>query len=81
LADENPFWSPKFCLNDAATAIILTTNAFCRWYTHRGRLKFSIVIKDYRFLELQLVISYFSGISIDFYPKEAIELTATTAVF
>jgi len=72
------FWSPKSCFSDAATAIILTTNAFWRWYTHRGRLKCSIVIKENHFLELQ---SYFSGISIDFHPQGAIEFTATTAVF
>jgi len=39
------------------------------------------MINDYRFLELELVISYFSGISIDFHPKEAIEFNATTAAF
>jgi len=39
------------------------------------------VIKDYRFLELQLVISYFSGLSIDFHPKEVIEFTAVLVIY
>jgi len=58
-----------------------TTDTFWRWCTRRGRLKCTVVIKDYHFLELKLAMSYFSGILIDFHPKETVEFTAITAVF
>jgi len=32
-------------------------------------------------MELQLIISYYAGISIDFHPEEEIEFAATAAVF
>jgi len=58
-----------------------TINTFWWRFAHIGRMRCSIEIKDYRFQELQLVVSWFSHISIDFHPKKAIEFTITAAVF
>jgi len=38
-------------------------------------------MKDHRFWELQLVVLWFSHVSIDFHPKKVIEFTTTAAVF
>ena len=46
-----------------------TTNAFRWWFAYR-----------WRYPELQLVISDFANILIDFYPKEAMDFTATVQV-
>ena len=57
------------------------TNAFRWWYAYRWRLNSHFVANDEGYPELQLVISDFTNTSIDFYPKEAMEFTATASVF
>ena len=54
------------------------TNAFRWWFAYRQRLNSYFLAKDE---ESNLVILDFADILIDFYPKEAIEFTATAPVF
>jgi len=68
------FWSLKSCLNDAVMVKPIKPIMLLAM-VHSQRC--SIVIKDYCFLELQLVISYFSAMLINFHLKEAIEFTTT----
>jgi len=53
------------------------TNAFRWWLAYKQRLNSHFVAKDEGYPELQLVILDFADILIDFYPKEAMEFTAT----
>jgi len=57
------------------------TNAFRLWFAYRRRLNSHFVGKDEGYPELQLVISDFADILIDFYPKGSMEFTATAPVF
>ena len=57
------------------------TNAFRWWFAYRQRLNSHFLAKDEGYPESHLVILDFADILIDFYPKEAIEFTATAPVF
>jgi len=82
LTDENPFLSPKSCLNNAATAIVLyQSNHQCFLVMAHSQRKVEMQYCDKRLSFLGVTAHYFSCISIDFHPKEAIEFIATTAVF
>ena len=48
---------------------------------YRRRLKCSITTSDEGYQELQLAISDFKDTSIDFYPKKALNFTATAPVY
>ena len=48
---------------------------------YRRRLKYSITTSNESYQELQLEISDFKDISIDFYLKEALNFTATVPVY
>ena len=57
------------------------TNAFRWWFAYRQRLNYHFEARDEGYPELKLAISGFADILIDFYPKEAMEFTATAPVF
>ena len=57
-----------------------TANAF-RWqFAYVQRFNSCFVANDEGYLEMQLVMSDFEYISIDFYPKEETKFTATVPV-
>ena len=56
------------------------TNAFRWWFAYRRRFNSHFEAKDEGYPELQLVILDFADILIDFYPKEAMEFTATAPI-
>jgi len=82
--DENqcfePKILPKWC-SDGIHASPIKLPIFLMKVAHIGRLRCNIVIKDNHFRELQLLMSLFSHISINFHPKKTIEYTTTSAVF
>ena len=84
LRRQKPFLGPKPCLNYATIAIMLHQSNhqyfLMNLCSHR-KVRCSIVMKDHRFWELQLVVLWFSHVSIDFHPKKVIEFTTTAAVF
>ena len=58
-----------------------TTDAFRLWFAYMRKLNSRFMANGEGHQELQLVMSDFADISIDFYPKEVMEFTATAPVF
>ena len=81
---ETHILSLKWCINDAAKGNLphlSNYQCFRWWFAYEQRLNPRFVVKGEGYPELQLIIWDFSDISIDFYPKEAMEFTATAPVF
>jgi len=58
-----------------------TTNAFRWWFAYGWMLNSRFVAKGEGYPKLQQKLLHFTDISIDFYPKKAMEFTATAPVF
>ena len=58
-----------------------TTNGFRWWFAYVRRFNSRFVAKGEGYPELQLAMSEFEDISIDFYPKEVMEFIDTAPVF
>jgi len=81
IVDKNLILDPKIWCGDSNHASPIKLPNTYLLFANIGRLKCSIVIKVI-ISRLQLVISWFADISINFYPKELCNtFTTTSAVF